>query len=115
VEKRAHTAPVPRRGASRRQAADGFESELRADLVMQSESFVRADNFQKFEGFTNVDLRASIRKGPVNLQLFVNNLFDNATPVAGVRFFDSVNFSVSSPYVTGASRRQFGASLGYRF
>ncbi len=94
---------------------DDFNAELRADIQMQSESFVRADNFQKFEGFANVDLRATVRKGGISLQVFVNNLFDNATPVAGVRFFDATNFSVSSPYVTGANRRLFGASLGYRF
>ena len=94
---------------------NGIESELRADLQMQSKSFVRADNFQQFEGFTSVDLRASIRKGPISLQVFANNVFDNATPLAGVRFFDSTNYSVSSPYVTGNNRRQFGATLGYRF
>lgn len=92
-----------------------FSAEFRADLQMQSETFVRADNLQRFKGFENVDLRATLRKGGISLQLFVNNLFDNDTPVAGVRFFDSVNYSVASPLVTGANRRQFGASLGYRF
>ena len=92
-----------------------LEAEFRADLQMQSRSFVRADNFQRFEGFENVDLRATLRSGGVSLQVFVNNLFDNATPVAGVRFFDAANYSISSPYVTGANRRLIGASLGYRF
>ncbi len=92
-----------------------FSAEFRADLQLQSETFVRADNLQRFEGFQNVDLRATLRKGGISLQLFVNNLFDIDTPVAGVRFFDSVNYSVASPYVTGANRRQVGASLGYRF
>ncbi len=89
--------------------------ELRADLLMQSRTYVRADNFQRFAGFEQVDLRATLRNGGLSLQVFVNNLFDNASPVAGVRFFDSVNYSVSSPYVTGNNRRQFGATLGYRF
>ena len=90
-------------------------AELRADLVMQSETFVRADNLQSFAPFETVDLRATLRRGGISLQAYVNNLFDVTTPVAGVRFFDATNFSVASPYVTGANRRQFGATLGYRF
>lgn len=39
----------------------------------------------------------------------------NARTVALVRFFDSTNHSVSSPPVLGADRREFGATLGYRF
>ncbi len=93
----------------------GMTAELRADLVMQSETFVRADNLQSFAPFETVDLRATLRRGGISLQAYVNNLFDVDTPVAGVRFFDSTNFSVASPYVTGANRRQFGATLGYRF
>ena len=90
-------------------------AELRADLVMQSETFVRADNLQSFAPFETVDLRATLRSGGISLQAYVNNLFDVTTPVAGVRFFDATNFSVASPYVQGANRRQFGATLGYRF
>ena len=90
-------------------------AELRADLVMQSETFVRADNLQSFAPFETVDLRATLRRGGISLQAYVNNLFDVTQPVAGVRFFDATNFSVASPYVTGANRRQFGATLGYRF
>ncbi|PZN94900.1 MAG: hypothetical protein DCF31_08055 [Alphaproteobacteria bacterium] len=89
--------------------------ELRGDVQYQSESFVRADNFQSFGSFTIVDLRATMRWNGISLQVFANNVFDVATPVAGVRFFDSVNYSVSSPYVTGANRRLIGAALGYRF
>jgi hypothetical protein len=47
--------------------------------------------------------------------VFANNVFNNATPVAGVRFFDSTNFSIASPLITGANRRQIGASVGMRF
>ena len=90
-------------------------AELRADLVMQSQTFVRADNLQSFEPFETVDLRATLRRGGISLQAYVNNLFDVDTPVAGVRFFDATNFSLASPYVQGANRRQFGATLGYRF
>ncbi len=94
---------------------DQIKTELRADIVTQSKTFVRADNLQIFEGFTTVDLRATFRYGQAWLQLWANNVFDNATPVAGVRFFDSSNYSVSSPQVTGASRRLLGATLGFKY
>ncbi len=89
--------------------------ELRGDVQYQSQSFVRADNLQSFGSFTSVDLRAAVRWNGLTLQAFANNVFDVATPVAAVRFFDSVNYSVSSPLVTGANRRLIGASIGYRF
>jgi hypothetical protein len=44
-----------------------------------------------------------------------HQVFDDDTPTAGVRFFDSVNYSVSSPLVTGADRRQVGITFGYAF
>lgn len=76
---------------------------------------VRADNFQNFGEKTLVDLRLTGRYERASLQLFGNNVFDNDRPVAGVRFFASTNYSVSSPLVQGADRREFGATLGYRF
>ncbi len=94
---------------------DKASAEFRADLQMQSKTYVRADNFQSFDGKATVDLRATLRYGGFSLQLFANNVFDDQTPVAGVRFFDSTNYSVSSPLVTGAQRRLLGATLGYRY
>ena len=88
---------------------------LRADVAYQSESFVRADNFQRFDSKTTVDLRANLNYRNFSLQVFANNVFDNAAPVAAVRFFDSTNYSVSSPLVTGAQRRLIGATLAYRY
>lgn len=61
------------------------------------------------------DARDLLDASRASLQLFVNNVFDNDRPVAGVRFFDSTNYSVSSPLVQGPDRREFGATLGYRF
>lgn len=89
--------------------------DARGDVSYQSKSFLRADNLQFFGDRTVVDLRATVRNGNFSFQFFANNLLDDDTPLAGVRFFDSVNFSVASPYVTGADRRQIGATIGYRF
>ncbi len=89
--------------------------EARADAQYQSTTYVRADNFQNFGEKTLVNLRLTARYERASLQLFVNNVFDNDRPVSGVRFFDSTNYSVSSPLVQGADRREFGATLGYRF
>jgi iron complex outermembrane receptor protein len=91
-------------------AAD-YTLQLRADVTHQSRSYVRADNLQSFAPKTLVDLRVSVGNDRFGVQAFVNNLFDDATPVAAVRFFDSVNYSVASPLVTGADRRQFGVTL----
>ena len=92
-----------------------FDLEARADLQYQSTTYVRADNFQNFGDKTTLDLRLTARAGGVRVQVFANNVLDNDRPVAGVRFFDSVNYSVSSPYVTGANRREIGVSAGYSF
>ena len=89
--------------------------DARGDVSYQSKSFLRADNLQFFGDRTVVDLRATLRNGNFSFQVFANNLLDDDTPLAGVRFFDSVNFAVASPYVTGADRRQIGATIGYRF
>ncbi len=91
------------------------EAELRADLVMQSKTYLRADNLQNFDSKVTVDLRAGLRFDRLSLQVFADNVFNDATPVAGVRFFDSGNYSLASPQVTGANRRRIGATVGYRF
>lgn len=92
-----------------------WRGEARADLVYQSRRYVRADNFQSFAPKTTVDLRIGASGDNLAFQFFVNNLFDDKTPVAAVRFFDSVNFSVASPLVQGPERRQIGGSVRYSF
>ena len=92
-----------------------WKLDARGDVLWQSNSYVRADNLQSFGSRTIVDLRATVRNGNLSFQVFANNLLDDATPTAAVRFFDSVNFSVASPLVTGADRRQIGATVSYRF
>ena len=91
--------------------ATGWEAEGRVDLVHQSRSYVRADNFQSFGPKTVLDLRLGASKDQFGIQFFVNNLLDDKTPVAAVRFFDSVNFSVASPLVQGPDRRQIGVTF----
>jgi len=97
------------------QISDKLSFEARADVQYQSTTYLRADNLQNFGSKTLVDLRLTGRYERASLQVFVNNLFDNDRPVAGVRFFDSTNYSVSSPLIQGADRREIGATLGYRF
>lgn len=89
--------------------------QLRSDVQHQTTTFVRADNLQNFGDRTQVDFRLTATKANWRLQLFLDNAFDDASPVAGVRFFDSVNYFVSAPLVTGSQRRQFGVSVGYSF
>ncbi len=89
--------------------------EARADVQYQSSTFVRADNLNGFGAKTVVDLRLGMTLDNLSVQLFANNVFKDKTPVAGVRFFDSVNYFVAAPLVTGANLRQFGLTVGYRF
>jgi len=93
----------------------GLSIEARADLQYQSKTFVRADNLQRFGEKTVLDLRLGTTVGNFSIQAFANNVLNNRTPVAAVRFFDSVNYSVSAPLVTGASLRQLGVTLGAKF
>lgn len=93
----------------------GSSIEARADLQYQSRTYLRADNLQSFAPKTNVDLRITANLQNLSLQLFANNVLDNRSSVAAVRFFDSSNYSVSAPLVTGANRRELGATIGYRF
>jgi iron complex outermembrane receptor protein len=93
----------------------GLTVEARGDLQYQSNTYLRADNLAYFGDKTVVDLRLQTEVQGFSVQLFANNVFDSKAPVAGVRFFDSVNYSISSPQVTGPSRREFGLTLGYKF
>ncbi len=88
-----------------------WDAEARADLVYQSRSYVRADNLQSFAPKTLLDLRLGASNDRFGVQFFVNNVLDDRTPIAAVRFFDSVNFSVASPLVQGPEGRQFGVTL----
>ena len=95
--------------------SDDFKVEARADLQFQSRTYLRADNLQDFGDKTVLDLRLTAYTHGVRVQVFANNVLDDHRPVAGVRFFDSVNYSVSSPLVQGAPRREIGVSAGYSF
>ena len=92
-----------------------YNFELRSDFSYQSRTYVRADNLQFFGPKTNLDFRLTATKGGLLVQLYANNVLDNATPVAAVRFFDSTNYFASSPLVQGANRREFGVTVGYKF
>ena len=99
-----------------RNIGNGVTLQARADLAYQSKTFLRADNLQYFGEKTTVDLRLTLRGDDGwRVQAFADNVFDDDTPTAGVRFFDSVNYSVASPLVTGADRRQIGVTVGYSF
>lgn len=89
--------------------------QARADFVYQSRTYLRADNLQNFGDRATVDFRVTATNGAWRLQFYVDNAFDDASPIAGVRFFDTTNYFVSAPLVTGAPRRQFGFSMGYSF
>lgn len=96
-------------------AFNDIKLQVRADFVYQSRTYVRADNLQNFGDRGTVDFRVTATKDAWRLQFFVDNAFDDASPIAGVRFFDTTNYFVSAPLVTGAPRQQFGVSLGYSF
>lgn len=93
----------------------GMKLEMRADLSFQDKTYVRADNMQYFNSKTNLDLRATLSNENWRIQAFIDNALDDASPVAAVRFFDSTNYSVASPLVTGPARRQIGLTVGYNF
>lgn len=96
-------------------AFEGLDFEGRIDMQYQSETFVRADNMQSFGAKMTVDVRLALLSDSYSFRFFVNNVFDDDTPVAAVRFYDAVNYSVGSPLVTAPDRRMFGVSAGYRF
>ncbi|MFQ3596195.1 MAG: TonB-dependent receptor [Sphingomonadaceae bacterium] len=94
---------------------ENYDFTGRLDFAWQSRSWLRAENFAWFGDKTTLDLRLSIDSDRYGVQFFINNLTDDRTPLAGVRFFDAVNFSVQAPLVTGAPGRQFGGALRARF
>lgn len=78
--------------------------------------FLRADNLAFIRARQTWNLRAGIRTGGGwTATAFVNNLTNDDAAVTGVRFFDSVNFSVPAPLVTWSQPRQFGVTLQYDF
>jgi len=92
-----------------------YDFEGRLDVQHQTKTFVRADNMQHFDAKTTVDLRLALRSDRLSYQFFVNNLFDDDTPTAAVRFYDATNYSVASPLVTAPDRRLIGFTVGYQF
>ena len=99
-----------------RELGNGVNFSVRADVAYQSKAYLRADNLQYFGEKTTLDLRVTLRgEDGWRIQAYADNVLDDDTPTAGVRFFDSVNYSVSSPLVTGADRRQIGVAIGYSF
>jgi iron complex outermembrane receptor protein len=92
-----------------------YDFEGRLDVQHQSRTYVRADNMQSFGEKTTVDLRLALTSDTLDWRFFVNNLFDDDTPVAAVRFYDATNYSVASPLVTAPDRRLIGLSVGYEF
>lgn len=92
-----------------------YDFEGRLDVQHQTKTFVRADNMQHFDAKTTVDLRLALRSDRLSYQFFVNNLLDDDTPTAAVRFYDATNYSVASPLVTAPDRRLVGFTVGYQF
>ena len=93
----------------------GTTIEARADVQYQTKTYVRADNFQSFSDKTVVDFRLGANFGMFSVQGFINNAFQDRTPVAAVRFFDTTNYFVSAPLVTAANLRQYGVTIGAKF
>lgn len=96
-------------------AFGNYDFEGRVDVQHQTRTFVRADNMQSFGPKTTVDLRLALTSDTLSYRFFVNNLFDDDTPLAAVRFYDATNYSVASPLVTAPDRRLIGFSVGYQF
>jgi iron complex outermembrane receptor protein len=84
-------------------------------LNRASKQYLRADNLAYIDDRLLSNLRLGVRTGPWTVTGFANNLFDDNSPITGVRFFDSVNFSVPAPLVTWAQPRQVGITLRYDF
>lgn len=84
-------------------------------LNRASKQYLRADNLAYIDSRLLSNLRVGIRTGQWTFTGFVNNLFDDNSPITGVRFFDSVNFSVPAPLVTWSPPRQVGFTVRYDF
>lgn len=80
-----------------------------------SKQYLRADNLAFIDARLLSNLRFGLRSGPWTVTAFANNLFDDNSPITGVRFFDSVNFSVPAPLVTWSPPRQVGLTVRYDF
>jgi hypothetical protein len=77
--------------------------------------YLRADNLAYIAARNLWNLRVGLRSGDWTVTAFVNNAFDDDSAITGVRFFDSVNFSVPAPLVTWSPPRQSGLTVGYTF
>ena len=77
--------------------------------------YLRADNLAYIAARNLWNLRVGLRSGDWTVTAFVNNAFDDDSAITGVRFFDSVNFSVPAPLVTWSPPRQYGLTVGYTF
>lgn len=94
-------------------SADWF---ARADLNYKSGSYATADNLVKTDEQTTVDVRAGVNKGPLMVEGYVRNLFDEKYFTNAAIFYDIVAFDFARPnaLIAGiAPGRSVGVRLKY--
>ena len=105
----------------RQPAFNDLEFVARLDANYRSKSFVQVDNLQWVGARTLANARLGLESDRWTLTAWVENLFDDDTPVGGTRYVDFKNDNVPGPgfprayVVTLAPGRQFGLSASYRF
>lgn len=80
-----------------------------------TKQYLRADNLAYIRARQIWNLRVGVRAGAWTTTAFVDNLTNDDAAITGVRFFDSVNFSVPAPLVTWSTPRQLGLTVRYDF
>ena len=93
----------------------------RADVSYKGKQFLDASNIAWIKARTQVNLRAGVTKGPLSVDAFIQNAFDNEDFVSAAQnSLLTPDFSLTGAglgYVNAAlpERRVFGLKVGYQF
>ena len=93
----------------------------RADVSYKGKQFLDSSNINWINDRTQVNVRAGLARGPVNVDVFVQNLFDNDEYVSAAQ--NSLLTSVGGTAAAGLGyinvalpeRRVYGLRIGYKF
>ena len=93
----------------------------RADVSYKGKQFLDSSNINWINDRTQVNVRAGLARGPVNVDVFVQNLFDNDEYVSAAQ--NSLLTSVGGTAAAGLGyinvalpeRRVYGLRVGYKF
>ncbi len=95
--------------------ASGLDGFLRADYLYEGTKYAEETNLAETGARNIVNLRTGIDTGDFRVEGYVENLFEDDTPLNVVQVFDTSNFSGNAIGVILPQKRTYGLRVRYSF